>query len=502
MAAPALLHQLPTITNYHLNRRRLGRGSRPPEIPHSIHLTSSLFLQNSRVETIDFEKISEVLREGFRENFTSIEGNRQANGTNFSCNQNLDPVRRDGSNSSSTTGGSEVAFLRSTGITRDDEHSGKPSCKPIKEQDFWQDSLLDTGTTAAVRSRRLLERKSKNERRKWNSNKPSETLTSVNQEKTVWLVNKGKPRLRVKARRLSVIEEAEISSSIKELMRVEEARGSMRKVFGREPTRGEVSRVVGSDISAMRSSLKRGWYSKHTLLSSSMGLIRSIAAEHQGRGIAIEDLVQAGVLSLLRGINKFDHSRGYRLSTYSYWWIRDGITKAVVRYSRLIRLPRHVYTLITRVRKTNKLLSENSGRIPRPDEVAEIVGLSVENLSMVLQASKDPVSLDQPFRRGSYTTHMHLVPDEDTETATEMFMRELLREEMTKLIGSISPREAEVLRYRYGFQNGRTMTLDEIGSIFKVSKQRIGQIESSALDKLKQYGGLHSLRHFLYKDSV
>ncbi|XP_049935023.1 uncharacterized protein LOC126410294 isoform X2 [Nymphaea colorata] len=101
----------------------------------------------------------------------------------------------------------------------------------------------------------------------------------------------------------------------------------------------------------------------------------------------------------------------------------------------------HVYTLITCVPKTNKLFSENAGRIPRPDEVAEIVGLSVENLSMVLQVSKD-----QPFRRGSYITHMHLVPDEDAETATEIFMRKLLRDEMTKLIGSISPKEAEVLR--------------------------------------------------------
>ncbi|CAN6477466.1 unnamed protein product [Victoria cruziana] len=411
--------------------------------------------------------------------------------------------RRNGSNLPSTTGGSEVAFLHRTGVTsKDDECSGKLPSGPVKEQYSSKASPLHTGTIASVRSRRLLERKFRNERRKWNSNKPSETPTGGHQEKTVWLVNKGKPRLRVKAKRLSVIEEAEISSSIKELMRVEEAKASMRNVFGREPTTDEVSKFVGSDISTMRSSLKRGRYSKIALLSSSMGLIRSIASEHQGRGIGIEDLVQAGVLSLLRGINKFDHSRGYRLSTYSYWWIRDGITKAVVRYSRLVRLPRHVYTLITRVRRTSKLLSENSGRIPRPDEVAETVGLSVENLSVVLQASKDPTSLDQPSRRGSYTTYTHLVADQDAETVTELIMRELLREEVTKLIGTVSPREAEVLRYRYGFQNGRMMTLDEIGSIFKVSKQRIGQIESSALDKLKQHDGLHSLRHFLYKDSV
>ncbi|KAF3786706.1 RNA polymerase sigma factor [Nymphaea thermarum] len=180
----------------------------------------------------------------------------------------------------------------------------------------------------------------------------------------------------------------------------------MRKVFGWEPTRGELSKVLGSEISAMQSSLKRGWYSRHTLLGSFMGLIRSIASKHQGRGIAIEDHVQA---------------------------------------------------------------------------------------------SKDPVSLDQPFRRGSYTTHKHLIPDEEAETATEMFMRELLCEEMTKLIGSISPREAEVWRYRYGFQNCRTMTVDEIGSIIKVSKQRIGQSESSALDKLKQYGGLHGLSIFFIR---
>ncbi|KAF3771902.1 hypothetical protein EJ110_NYTH58601 [Nymphaea thermarum] len=151
----------------------------------------------------------------------------------------------------------------------------------------------------------------------------------------------GKTRLRVKAGRLSVIEEAEISSSVKELVRVEEARGSMRKVFGWEPTRGELSKVLGSEISAMQSSLKRGWYSRHTLLGSFMGLIRSIASKHQGRGIAIEDHVQS--------------------LNYVYGFVMQ-----------------------------------------------------------------------------------QLIPDEEAETATEMFMRELL--------GSISPREAEVLTYRYGFQ--------------------------------------------------
>ncbi len=297
-------------------------------------------------------------------------------------------------------------------------------------------------------------------------------------------------------RLLRADEEIELARKIADLLELERVRDRLQEQLEREPEYREWAEAVQIPLPAFRYRLHVGRRAKDKMVQSNLRLVVSIAKKYMNRGLSFQDLIQEGSLGLIRAAEKFDHEKGYKFSTYATWWIRQAITRAIADQSRTIRLPIHLYETISRIKKTTKLLSQEMGRKPTEEEIATRMEMTIEKLRFIAKSAQLPISLETPIGKEEDSRLGDFI-ESDGETPEDQVSKNLLREDLEKVLDSLSPRERDVLRLRYGLDDGRMKTLEEIGQIFNVTRERIRQIEAKALRKLR-----HPNRNSVLKEYI
>ena len=279
-------------------------------------------------------------------------------------------------------------------------------------------------------------------------------------------------------------EEIELARKIADLLHLEELAAQFESDNGREPDNKEWAALVEMPLIRFRRRLMLGRRAKEKMVQSNLRLVVSIAKKYMNRGLSFQDLIQEGSLGLIRAAEKFDHEKGYKFSTYATWWIRQAITRAIADQSRTIRLPVHLYETISRIKKTTKVLSQEFGRKPTEEEIAESMEMTIEKLRFIAKSAQLPISLETPIGKEEDSRLGDFI-EADIENPEQDVAKNLLREDLEGVLATLSPRERDVLRLRYGLDDGRMKTLEEIGQIFDVTRERIRQIEAKALRKLR-----------------
>jgi len=279
-------------------------------------------------------------------------------------------------------------------------------------------------------------------------------------------------------------EEIELARKIADLLQLEEIAAQYEADHGRQPDTKEWAALVEMPTIKFRRRLMLGRRAKEKMVQSNLRLVVSIAKKYMNRGLSFQDLIQEGSLGLIRAAEKFDHEKGYKFSTYATWWIRQAITRAIADQSRTIRLPVHLYETISRIKKTTKTLSQEFGRKPTEEEIAESMEMTIEKLRFIAKSAQLPISLETPIGKEEDSRLGDFI-EADIENPEQDVAKNLLREDLEGVLATLSPRERDVLRLRYGLDDGRMKTLEEIGQIFDVTRERIRQIEAKALRKLR-----------------
>ena len=256
------------------------------------------------------------------------------------------------------------------------------------------------------------------------------------------------------------------------------------KIYLREI--GSVSLLTKADEQRLSAAIDEGSkQAKDDLIQSNLRLVVSIAKKYTGRGLAFLDLIQEGNIGLIRAAEKFDHRRGYKFSTYATWWVRQAITRAIADQARTIRVPVHMVEIINKVRKEARQLLQNLGRQPVEEEIAKGIGISVDKVREIYKIAQIPLSLEMPVGDEENSKLADFVEDQSAFTPEKWGEKDLLREDLMRLMDDLSERESTVLRLRFGFDDGRQRTLEEVGQVYNVTRERIRQIESKALKKLR-----------------
>ena len=279
-------------------------------------------------------------------------------------------------------------------------------------------------------------------------------------------------------------EEIELARKIADLLHLEELAAQFEVDSGHLPDNKEWAGLVEMPLIKFRRRLMLGRRAKEKMVQSNLRLVVSIAKKYMNRGLSFQDLIQEGSLGLIRAAEKFDHEKGYKFSTYATWWIRQAITRAIADQSRTIRLPVHLYETISRIKKTTKTLSQEFGRKPTEEEIAESMEMTIEKLRFIAKSAQLPISLETPIGKEEDSRLGDFI-EADIENPEQDVAKNLLREDLEGVLATLSPRERDVLRLRYGLDDGRMKTLEEIGQIFDVTRERIRQIEAKALRKLR-----------------
>lgn len=295
---------------------------------------------------------------------------------------------------------------------------------------------------------------------------------------------------------LTATEEQELSEGIQDLLSLENLCEELTKRCGGKPTYAQWAAAAGVDEKTLRKRLRYGTVCKDRMIKSNIRLVISIAKNYQGVGMNLEDLVQEGCRGLVRGAEKFDASKGFKFSTYAHWWIKQAVRRSISDHSRTIRLPFHMVEATYRVKEAKRQLYNEKGRHPDNEEVAEAAGLSMKRLSAVLMTPKAPRSLEQKVLNMNFKPS-EVIANPDAETSEDLLMKQFMKQDLKKVLNTLNPREKQVISLRFGMEDGRMKTLQEIGESMGVSRERIRQIESCAFRKLKNKKRTKHLQQYL-----